>query len=103
MFISEEDNRGIAICSPKQNHAPRHAMLKAKPRQTPTTKMFISTPRTQATKDKKKSTNIVLVITAVTAAVLVTCVTLASAVNYLLKHNRYIPYFGSTFCYTVRL
>ena len=90
MYIGEEDNRGIAICTPKQKHAPRHAMLKVKPLQTPTTKISISTPRIYATKDKKKSTNTALIIASVTAAVLVTCVTLASAVKYLLKNNRYI-------------
>lgn len=90
MYIGEEDDRGIAICRPKQKHAPRHAMLKAKPLQTPTTKIYISTPRIYATKDKKKSTNTALIIACVMAAVLVTCVTLASAIKYLLKNNRYI-------------
>lgn len=92
MYIGEEDNRGIAICPLKEKVPPQHAMLKAKPPQQPTAKIFF-VPAPHATKDKKKSPNIVLIIASVTAGILVTCVTLASAVKYLLKNNRYSKYF----------
>lgn len=92
MYIGEEDNRGIAICPLEEKVPPQHAMLKAKPPQQPTAKVFFI-PAPDATKDKNKSPNIVLIIASITAGILVTCVTLASAVKYLLKNNRYSKYF----------
>ena len=97
IYIGEEDDRGIAICPLKEKVQPRHAMLKAKPPQPPTKKVVILASLSHAKKDKKKSPNIALITASVTAAVLVTCITLASVGKYLLKNNRYFhicPTFG---------
>ena len=88
MYIGEDDSRGIVICLPKEKMQPQHAMFKAKPTEAPTsTKNFMPAPHR---KNKNKSPNIALITTSVIAAVLVTCITLASAGKYLLKNNRYI-------------
>lgn len=86
MYIGEQDNRGVAFCPTNQPAPPTHAMLKAKPLKS--TKTSIRDPPSNAQKNKKKSPNIALITASVIAALLVSCISLASVAKYLLKKNR---------------